>query len=266
MRKFQAYRLDTSGPYPRMLADLPAQMLARFQAQAFAGGNYRRAGRVMHLPDMANLPGGEDLAGAKGANYPASAAISPTHSSPTHNSGAAGAEGADEWGFAQGSTFHRLAQMAAQMREEVLAQSGSEELASLAYQEAMKLVRNGLDPRTGVGAQWDRGPGMARSKTGARPSRWDPQPLARVTEWIIRREGWGPELEAAKAIEQWPQIVGEDLAAHSQVEEFRDGRLYVRADSAWATQLEWLRPSIEKAFFERLGQGVVKQIIIRKRA
>lgn len=112
-------------------------------------------------------------------------------------------------------------------------------------------------------SQWRPGPGIARSKTGAGPSLWDPQPLGAVLGREMRRRAWQSNLSLGTVIMQWPQVVGNAVAQHSTVESFKEGRLQVRADStAWARQLQLLVPQIEKRLDEVLGAGAVKQVIV----
>ena len=57
---------------------------------------------------------------------------------------------------------------------------------------------------------------------------------------------------------RWPELVGEEVAAHCTPESFADGRLVVRTDStAWATQLKLLTPSVLRRLNEDLGHGTV---------
>lgn len=107
-------------------------------------------------------------------------------------------------------------------------------------------------------------PGTTRLGTGARPSRYDPQPLGFLTRHFIRRQGWQRPLDVVEVINHWADYVGPEVANHTRVESFEVGKLTIRTDStAWATQLKWLIPQVEKRLAQRLGAGVVKQVIIR---
>ncbi len=113
------------------------------------------------------------------------------------------------------------------------------------------------------GDGWKPGPGLARSKTGPGPSRWDPQPLGKILGAETRRRAWGTQLSLGTIIMNWPEIVGAAVAEHSDVESFAEGKLLVRADStAWARQLQLLVPQIERRLDEVLGVGSVQQVIV----
>lgn len=113
-------------------------------------------------------------------------------------------------------------------------------------------------------APWDPPVGIYRSKTGARRSRWDPQPLGTVLSGESRRRGWEQTLSVASVTGQWEQIVGPHIAQHCPIESFEGGTLIARADStAWAQQLQVLLTHIHKRIDERVGPGVVDKVIVR---
>lgn len=107
-------------------------------------------------------------------------------------------------------------------------------------------------------------PGVARLGTGARPSRYDPQPLGFLGKHFVKRQGWQRALDIQEVMSRWSEYVGSEIGAHTKIESFEAGKLTIRCDStAWATQLKWLIPQIEKRLAERLGSDTVKQVIIR---
>ncbi len=100
-----------------------------------------------------------------------------------------------------------------------------------------------------------------RGWSGARPDDRDPQPLGRLTARIIAERGWKEHLTGGSVIARWPELVGEEVAAHSVPEQLKGTELHVRAEStAWATQLRLLQRQLIKRFAEKLGDGVVTSI------
>jgi predicted nucleic acid-binding Zn ribbon protein len=94
--------------------------------------------------------------------------------------------------------------------------------------------------------------------TGAHPDDRDPQLLAGEVGRLVGRHGWELELRVRGVFARWPELVGDEVAAHCTPESFADGRLVVRTDStAWATQLKLLVPSILRRLNEDLGAGTV---------
>lgn len=111
---------------------------------------------------------------------------------------------------------------------------------------------------------WVPPAGIYRSKTGARQSRWDPQPLGSIISQESRRRGWDQTLQVASVTGDWEEIVGPHIAQHCPIESFEGGTLVARADStAWAQQLQVLLPHIHRRIDERVGGGVVDKVIVR---
>ncbi|MFB9315396.1 DUF721 domain-containing protein [Nocardioides plantarum] len=106
-------------------------------------------------------------------------------------------------------------------------------------------------------------PGEARRGrlSGAHPDDRDPQLLGGEVGRLVDRGGWELQLRIRGVFARWPELVGEDVAAHCVPESFSDGRLVVRTDStAWATQLKMLAPSVVRRLNEELGDGTVTVI------
>ncbi|MFB3880821.1 MAG: DciA family protein [Armatimonadota bacterium] len=69
------------------------------------------------------------------------------------------------------------------------------------------------------------------------------------------------ELQAVLA---WPQLVGELVAAHSEVETARDGVLIVAADTpVWAHELQMRERELLGLIAKHIGQGVIREIHFR---
>lgn len=106
--------------------------------------------------------------------------------------------------------------------------------------------------------------GIAVSKSGTGPSRYDPQPLERVLGGIVNKLGWQTTLTAASIAARWPEIVGPAVAAHCEIETFEKNVLIVRTSStAWANQMKLLLPTLEKQIAKAFGNNAIKQVIIR---
>lgn len=111
--------------------------------------------------------------------------------------------------------------------------------------------------------RWHPGPGMGYGISGPGPSRRDPQLLGGIATRLVLQRGWTAEVGVGGVVGRWPEIVGEQIAGHCQVENFDGGALVVRADStAWATQIRLLLPQLEKRLAEEVGEGTVTQITV----
>jgi predicted nucleic acid-binding Zn ribbon protein len=97
--------------------------------------------------------------------------------------------------------------------------------------------------------------------SGAHPDERDPQTLETTVGRIVADHGWDLDLRMRGVFARWPELVGEEVAAHCTPESFADGRLVVRAGStAWATQLRLLAPTVVRRLNEELGHGTVTVI------
>jgi len=119
------------------------------------------------------------------------------------------------------------------------------------------------DPeRPGVPAAASPGaPGAARR---GRPRREDPQSLSSAIGGLLDSHGWQQRAAMGSVFGRWAEIVGADLAAHTQPDSFADGELAVTADStAWATQVRLLAPVLVKRLNAELGDGSVRRVKVR---
>lgn len=104
------------------------------------------------------------------------------------------------------------------------------------------------------------GPGQV---SGAHPDDRDPQLLGPMLDKLVQDQGWELELRVRGVFSRWPQLVGDEVAAHCTPESFTDGKLVVRADStAWATQLRLLATTVVRRLNEELGHGTVVSLDI----
>ena len=101
--------------------------------------------------------------------------------------------------------------------------------------------------------------------SGARASWRDPHPLGMLLDATIRERGMATLLDVAAMANRWEEVAGKHIAQHSTVEEFTDtGVLTIRTRTVgWETQLRALTAAIDQRLAEVLGEGVVKEIIIK---
>ncbi|HLT46403.1 MAG TPA: DUF721 domain-containing protein [Rubricoccaceae bacterium] len=96
-------------------------------------------------------------------------------------------------------------------------------------------------------------------------STWnDPQPLGTVLRDLIERLGYREQIDAARAVEAWPELAGPTVAAVTEAVWMRDGRLFVKVRSApWRHQLHLQREGWRRRLNERLGREVVDEVVFR---
>jgi predicted nucleic acid-binding Zn ribbon protein len=101
----------------------------------------------------------------------------------------------------------------------------------------------------------------------AGPRRTTPQPLRRSLELLLDDLGSAPVRETTSLLDRWPEVVGRDLAAHTQPIGVRHGVLLVQADDpAYGQALGWDERAVLARLATVLGQGVVTGLHVRIKA
>jgi predicted nucleic acid-binding Zn ribbon protein len=110
----------------------------------------------------------------------------------------------------------------------------------------------------------------SRRRVSARPGfpvqqrHEDPEPLGRAIDGLLTAEGWTLAAATGSVFGRWAQIVGADLAAHTNPESLTGGELTVSADStAWATQVRLLASQLVRRLNTELGDGTVVRVKVR---
>jgi predicted nucleic acid-binding Zn ribbon protein len=81
---------------------------------------------------------------------------------------------------------------------------------------------------------------------------------------LLAERGWDVPAAVAGVVQRWPEIAGEELAAHCRPEKFDDGVLLLVAEStAWATQVRLLVPQLHRRLDDVIGRGVVRRVEVR---
>ena len=106
--------------------------------------------------------------------------------------------------------------------------------------------------------------GHADATGHGRVRREDPQRLSAAIGGLLDGRGWQQQAAMGSVFGRWAEIVGPDLAAHTQPDTFTDGELAVTADStAWATQVRLLAPELIRRLNAELGDGTVRRVKLR---
>jgi predicted nucleic acid-binding Zn ribbon protein len=114
------------------------------------------------------------------------------------------------------------------------------------------------------GSQRTTPPRRRRGWSGPRPDDRDPQPLGRLASRLVADRGWADRVSAGVVFARWCQLVGAEVAGHSEPVSLHDGELLVRASStAWATQLRLLQRQLLARIAAGVGAGVVTRLRIQ---
>lgn len=98
-----------------------------------------------------------------------------------------------------------------------------------------------------------------------------PELLKNALERHVRRAGIGRKLAQGKMLSQWPQVVGEQVAARATADSIEDGVLTVVVpDSSWRHELTFQKRDMIERLNAAAGQKVVRDIffvaVSRKKA
>ncbi|MEO8851513.1 MAG: DciA family protein [Allobranchiibius sp.] len=89
----------------------------------------------------------------------------------------------------------------------------------------------------------------------------DPGLLGAQFDRLLADRGWQLEVAAGAVMGRWREIVGDDIAAHSEPVSYEDGVLTIKADStAWATQLRWMSSTLLGRMEHVVGADVVTEL------
>ena len=92
------------------------------------------------------------------------------------------------------------------------------------------------------------------------------RPVSRIIQDTLALLGLQDRMQERGVLGQWPKIVGEEIAAHSQAVDIREGVLILEAEhGAWRQELTMLMPRIMEKFNELCGPGTVTEIQWRDR-
>lgn len=125
-----------------------------------------------------------------------------------------------------------------------------------------RAVAKGKGLRPGSRAKRRRRPSeVMLSGSAAEVDGRDPLLLGDTLERLVAGRGWQSDVKVGSVMGRWPQVVGANVAEHSEPITFDDGVLTVRASStAWATQLRLMASSILGRLAAEVGEGVVVEL------
>jgi len=93
-----------------------------------------------------------------------------------------------------------------------------------------------------------------------------PQPIANILEGALRQYGLHERFTERSVLSRWSEIVGEEVAAHSQAIDIENGVLILAAEhGAWRHELTMLMPMIIEKFNKLCGPETVTKIQWRDR-
>lgn len=96
------------------------------------------------------------------------------------------------------------------------------------------------------------------------PTENQPQRLGAVLSDLVDRYGYRERIDAARAVEAWPEVAGPNVAGVTEQVWMRHGTLHVKVRSAaWRHQLQFQRRQWRERMNEHLGREVVDEVVFR---
>jgi hypothetical protein len=93
-----------------------------------------------------------------------------------------------------------------------------------------------------------------------------PRRISASLDAVARNLGGAGGPALVDLLQRWPEVVGEQLAAHCRPLALRAGTLTIGTDeAAWGAQLGWLEADLKRSLDQALGAGVVTRIAVRVR-
>ncbi|MDI6742537.1 MAG: DUF721 domain-containing protein [Smithella sp.] len=87
------------------------------------------------------------------------------------------------------------------------------------------------------------------------------QPIGEVLFSVLKKKGMASKLEENALIQLWPTAVGEQIAAKTKPESFRNGILFVKTvSSVWVQQLHFVKQDILDKLNQLSGKHATKEI------
>lgn len=92
----------------------------------------------------------------------------------------------------------------------------------------------------------------------------DPGSFADAMESLTFSMGWVADIARAELMDQWPNIVGHDVAQHAVPVGASDGVMEIQCDSsAWATQLRLMRSTLLDSLTEKFPNAGIVELSIK---
>ena len=123
---------------------------------------------------------------------------------------------------------------------------------------ARELFRSFKDPTGFYRRKLER-----RVESEDRRSTTDPLLIKSTLDELVKGRDWEGALAEGNLFSSWSEIVGEEIAEHSDPVTLFEGILTVRASStAWATQLNLLKPSILEKIRMNVSDVLVDDLLV----
>lgn len=112
----------------------------------------------------------------------------------------------------------------------------------------------------------DKRPGSKKMRPEDEPFQpgRDPLQVAGAMNSLSTEMGWRAPMAEARVAMEWRELVGENIADHSQVVDVADGVLTVQCNSsAWATQLRLMKHDLLSRLADHVPEATIDNVVVK---
>ena len=92
----------------------------------------------------------------------------------------------------------------------------------------------------------------------------EPKHISTAISSVIQQLGIGGKMKQMEVLEEWPRIVGEQIAKVTSAERLDGGKLFIHVTrSTWRNELVFLKKALIAKINREMNQEIVKDIIFR---
>ena len=92
-----------------------------------------------------------------------------------------------------------------------------------------------------------------------------PERVGSILDTVLNQTGLSRRSRERSVLDDWPDVVGERVAEHTQAVDIEDGVLFIEADhAAWRQELTMLFPAIIEKYNTKHGEGTVREVRWRR--
>ncbi len=92
----------------------------------------------------------------------------------------------------------------------------------------------------------------------------DPVPIKVILEDFLKEKKWNKKIKGYHIINCWAEVMGEEIAQHSQPIKIHDQTLFLRVKSnVWANELNLRKGELIQKFNLKAGEEMISDILFK---
>ncbi|MBI1822798.1 MAG: DUF721 domain-containing protein [Nitrospirae bacterium] len=91
-----------------------------------------------------------------------------------------------------------------------------------------------------------------------------PQQISEILKPLLKRYGLETQIQIYTLVEEWKELVGNQLASHTLPYQLKFHKLFLYVDSpAWMNQLIYLKEELKNKINKEVGENWVQDIVMK---